>query len=1516
VNYLKIQHAGFFVILVAIGITANVTGYYVFAEEVTVYISKDSSVQICDENDECLISSQISINLGDTVTWVNEDTVAHSIASSSANEDENVFDSLVVSGSSFSHTFTEYGIYQYFSSDQPLIQGEVVVGGLTNPNLFVSAENPQFANHMVGPQVIEIVVIDPDIDDTDEGKGEPDVSVNSKKIRMVQAVDGNWYGYFSDRKQAEIADNTNIDNALFPPGFSIAGSGLDFGLFCDSQTTMDGVGGAQTGPVTFSETVGIAINAHSGAVTSGTNSTVPPLGTCGLLPVGGGAGSTTVNDGNNMVREAKSVNINVLVAPGQIDIDPTYYPVIQLYDLNPTGSVIIKYNKGGGAQSVTLTFDTVDHFAGLELDRTKYTIRSQVHATITDIQLNMDPTDEDSWTFATNATGDLQTFYQLFDENGLQTNGTAAAAIIVDQPGGATDLNRGATLPNLQFEDNGILILDVNVQGAVTDIVNLQNNDNQDIVDGPTAADAVTTGGALAANSQPITIVERFVSNGIFANYDFSDMANIITTKEISNTGKSATIDYNGIPQSILIGFEDATVDIQPVDAKWNSGEKIPFVLVDADANKNSRIDEDLDVFDPNVALIPALATGSPFTLSDGDTNRFGFFTGAVPTAVGAVLTSTGIVNATTDVQEFSFRGIVEIDDPVSNSTWTMTNGDGIVIDYRPATFGTLGNTVVDTRTKPAPSPGGHDAHAFNYYNYDLRSIYANATATFISLDVYLLNGTSIIDADGSLGDPKIIAKLTPTPQTTLQGLFSINATYPYATVFDDPVVQASTPGVFINFTSTGAGTVFDSSTKPIISDFFSFGFLLSGLLSQERFANQVIRIEAEETGDNTDNFTGSLEFIMVNQLNILDQATYDNLSPIKDNPTFIAIQNLTGQNAPKASYLDVGKFGISNTVSDKEDALTHTGAVTLSSTGFQPGDLVEVTLNDLDLNTNGNLIDIYTAVLPTAGENASDTIGKAGLRNLPDGTAFGRLLEITFNDDRWLKSTVPDSDGITCAQIGGTDGLEASNFVLVETNSTSGEFVGGFILPTEYCSRSTGGDIKQVEDAQLKAKYLDFRNTTGGIIEIVEPDTGGTLKITKNAIGGDAIFNFTVTNSTFTLPLSINTNVTSMTSSVTIDPGFYNVTENVPSGWNNTASNCEKNSISLNTTLNLNITAGDFVECIFENTFPVNGTLKITKNAIGGDAIFNFTVTNSTLTIPLSISTNVTNMTAPITIDPGFYNVTEIVPASWNNTASNCEKNSISLNTTLNLNITAGDFVECIFENTFNLGTLKITKNAIGGDAIFNFTVTNSTFTLPLSINTNVTSMTLPVTLDPGFYNVTEIVPSGWNLTASDCEKNSISLGTTLNINITAGDSVECIFEDTKIGLPPPPDGFVCGPGTIPQGNECLPDFAQICGAGTILQGSECIVDPTLTVISENTVLLASTTVLGDVLIQSNALFTIPAGVTLTVPEGHKILIKTGAGLLVEEGGTVIIGSGYTVILEQGSGLWVKSGGNLIVTV
>jgi Pyruvate/2-oxoacid:ferredoxin oxidoreductase gamma subunit len=72
-----------------------------------------------------------------------------------------------------------------------------------NANLYVSAENSNFSNKMVGPQVVEVVVIDDDINETNEAKGEPDVTINGNKLRMAQATDGYWYGYFAEKTQAQ-----------------------------------------------------------------------------------------------------------------------------------------------------------------------------------------------------------------------------------------------------------------------------------------------------------------------------------------------------------------------------------------------------------------------------------------------------------------------------------------------------------------------------------------------------------------------------------------------------------------------------------------------------------------------------------------------------------------------------------------------------------------------------------------------------------------------------------------------------------------------------------------------------------------------------------------------------------------------------------------------------------------------------------------------------------------------------------------------------------------------------------------------------------------------------------------------------------------------------------------------------------------------------------------------------------------------------------------------------------------
>ena len=70
--------------------------------------------------------------------------------------------------------------------------------------------------------VIEVVIRDNNIRDTDEGKGEPDITLNGKSLRMVQATDGNWYAYFANADAAKDADSVALTGE---PGQS-----LDFGV--------------------------------------------------------------------------------------------------------------------------------------------------------------------------------------------------------------------------------------------------------------------------------------------------------------------------------------------------------------------------------------------------------------------------------------------------------------------------------------------------------------------------------------------------------------------------------------------------------------------------------------------------------------------------------------------------------------------------------------------------------------------------------------------------------------------------------------------------------------------------------------------------------------------------------------------------------------------------------------------------------------------------------------------------------------------------------------------------------------------------------------------------------------------------------------------------------------------------------------------------------------------------------------------------------------------------------------
>ncbi len=96
---------------------------------VHVEIPIQNSVPGCEETNECWSPTDISINAGDTVHWMNVDSVAHTVtAGSPADVQFDVFDSsLLPANETWSFTFDDAGSYDYFCMIHAWMTGSVTV---------------------------------------------------------------------------------------------------------------------------------------------------------------------------------------------------------------------------------------------------------------------------------------------------------------------------------------------------------------------------------------------------------------------------------------------------------------------------------------------------------------------------------------------------------------------------------------------------------------------------------------------------------------------------------------------------------------------------------------------------------------------------------------------------------------------------------------------------------------------------------------------------------------------------------------------------------------------------------------------------------------------------------------------------------------------------------------------------------------------------------------------------------------------------------------------------------------------------------------------------------------------------------------------------------------------------------------------------------------------------------------------------------------------------------------------
>ena len=180
-----------------------------------------------------------------------------------------------------------------------------------------------------------------------------------------------------------------------------------------------------------------------------------------------------------------------------------------------------------------------------------------------------------------------------------------------------------------------------------------------------------------------------------------------------------------------------------------------------------------------------------------------------------------------------------------------------------------------------------------------------------------------------------------------------------------------------MNFSHTNGSELVGETGDSFYVDLFTFG---------DRVNNAIYRLLLEETDDDSATFEGDVEFIMLNQLNVDTSTVFAGLTTASDSITIIVHEDMTDEDSPRINYLDLGADGVETQIADQVAAPSHSGVVTFDSDNYKTADTVVVTLDDQDLNTDSDLIDVYVT-------KSDDKVGNSGTDH---------ILDITFDDTTW----------------------------------------------------------------------------------------------------------------------------------------------------------------------------------------------------------------------------------------------------------------------------------------------------------------------------------------------------------------------------------------------------------------------------------------------------------------------------------------------------------------------------------
>lgn len=781
-----------------------------------------------------------------------------------------------------------------------------------------------------GSAILEIVVNDPDYSDTtvDINSG-PSVSVGGTSLDMSQAVNGKWYLYVVDASAAVLAEaSADTNNA---GSTAVADSGLEYGVLCEDGL---GISHSTTGLI-----VGTSTSVYASVLATYTGTSIVSGGCLdadNMWLTLDDSGTSRENLSAAVLQNAPSLSNHNDATAGQSDIDLGQlghglnasghgsWPYIVAQDLNE--DTVVDY----GGDSITVTYANTDSSTAISMTNQNPSDSTNIHLTLTDPALNIDPTTADVWDFGlgSNATAPLA----YFSNNGTDTRLTAA------------------NLSSLNFEDNGRLGADVTSY----------------IIAG---ASALTV----------VTMTETGANTGVFESFDATGAAEFLTIDECA--GDSITLfSYGGNTVDMICTYNDASISMSS-DGAWEPATAVTISVNDPDANKNPTSAETLDIGD-ETEVIPTIKMGSPLTLAGSGTNE----KMAKNTAnhINGVVVGTGIgsgghytlqITNTTDNSE-RLR-IIHTAESHTNAAVTTT-WINVTTGHTRATLVGLPGTVVLNYDVTGPC-ALLACTAVSVYVVDSGENSTNHATGLISVNtsgndqagVYDLNdGTyHIVDTETSANDN--------FSSTAELGSVFVGVAFKLSHVAGKDFTTTADYAIAADFCN------FDQNNGSLVHN------CIYRLEAVETGANTGI-FEGTVEYINLVNSTSAKGGHAGNGLGVESKLGYVN----GDALTVVLMDAVSGSDSVRVVYNDTDSMQIATKIGAQLETSVHTATVDLDADTYGVADIGTITIVDADLNQDSTIRDTYTNSTTTFQLTISTTSGSVTTSQKPFSSATLTAIE------------------------------------------------------------------------------------------------------------------------------------------------------------------------------------------------------------------------------------------------------------------------------------------------------------------------------------------------------------------------------------------------------------------------------------------------------------------------------------------------------------------------------------------